>query len=192
MTGETVGSAMLGDLERIAYHEAGHVAVRRNFERAIFLERGYVLIDSVGGYGQTGLNSGNLWGGRSDPPLIDHPSIVTAMAGRAAEAIRYHDSSHVESVALSAGSDEPLARCYIRILHGHNLSDDDIADKIREAEAEASRIVRGVWDGVKALAETLLTRLKTGRDDNAELTGAEALHVMDTALRLASTWGEPA
>lgn len=58
-----------GGFERIAYHEAGHVAVRRHFERAVFLERGYVLIDTAGGYGQTGLSG--------QAPPIDHPSIVT-------------------------------------------------------------------------------------------------------------------
>jgi hypothetical protein len=168
MTGETV------DFELIAYHETGHVAGWRHSERAIFLERGYVLINAAGAYGQTGVSG--------QAPLIDHPGIVTAMAGRAAEAIRYPDLNLAELEPFSAASDEALARCYIRVLYGSNLSDDDIIDRIKGAEAEASQILRGVWAGVKTLAETLLVRLKTEAGDEAELSGAEALHVMDTAL----------
>jgi hypothetical protein len=178
MTSRTVDSVTTGGFERIAYHEAGHVAARRHFERAIFLERGYVLINTAGGYGQTGLSG--------QAPPIDHPSIVTAMAGRAAEAIRYPDLKRAELALLSAASDEPLARRYIRVLCGDGLSDDDIADRIKRAEVDASRIVRGVWVGVKTLAETLLARLETEAGDAVELTGAEALHVMDTALSYVS------
>ena len=178
MTGGTV------DFERIAYHEAGHVAGWRHFNRAIFLERGFVLINTVGGYGQTGLGSGNYWVNSlmpSQPPLVDHPSIVTAMAGRAAEGIRYPDLDRAELVQLSAVSDEPLARRYIRILYGSNLSEDDIIDRITAAEAEAVQILRSVWAEVKVFAETLIARLKTEAGDEAELTGAEALRVMDAA-----------
>jgi hypothetical protein len=74
------------------------------------------------------------------------------------------------------------------VFYGSNLSDDDIIDRIKGAEAEASQILRGVWAGVKTLAETLLARLKTAPDDE-ELSGAEALRVMDTALRCDSPWG---
>jgi hypothetical protein len=178
MTSGIVDSVVIGGLERITYHEAGHVAVRRHFDRAVFLERGYVLINRSGGYGQTGLSGQAL--------LIDHPSVVTAMAGRAAEAIRYPDLNRAELVLLSAASDEPLARRYIRALCESILSEDDIADRINGAEAEASQILRGVWAGVRALAETLLDRLKKEPGDGVELTGAEALHVMDTALSTSS------
>ena len=174
MTAETV------DFEVIAYHEAGHVAGWRHSARAIFLERGYVLINAAGAYGQTGVSG--------QAPLIDHPSIVTVMAGRAAEAIRYPNLNRAELERFSAASDEALARRYIRVFYGSNLSDDDIIDRIKGAEAEASQILRGVWAGVKTLAETLLVRLKTAPDDE-ELSGAEALRVMDTALRCDSPWG---
>jgi hypothetical protein len=109
------------------------------------------------------------------------------MAGRAAEAIRYPDLNRAELVLLSVASDEPLARRYIRVLCGSSLSDDDITDQIKGAEAEASQIVHGVWVGVKTLAETLLARLETQAGDAVELTGAEVLHVMDTALSSVSS-----
>jgi hypothetical protein len=178
MTSRIDGSPTTDGFERIAYHEAGHVAARRHFERAIFLERGYVLISAAGG--RTGLGSGNFWI-PSQPPLIDHPSIVTAMAGRAAEAIQYPHLNCAELAILSAPSDEPLARCYIRALC-RNLSDADVTDRVKGAETEALQIVRDAWGGVKALAETFLDRLKKEPGDGVELTGAEALHVMDTAL----------
>ncbi len=166
MTGETV------DFELIAYHEAGHMAGWRHSARAIFLERGYVLINAAGGLtGVSGLAQ-----------LIDHPGIVTTMAGRAAEAIRYPDFNRAELEPLSAVSDEGLARCYIRVLYGSNLSEVEIIDRIDGAKAEASQILRGVWAGVKTLAETLLARLETEIGDGVELSGAEALHVMDAAL----------
>jgi hypothetical protein len=180
MTSEAV------NFERIAYHEAGHVAGWRHFDPAIFLERGYVLINAAGGYGQTGLSSGNSWVSNSlmpsQPPLIDHRSIVTAMAGRAAEAIRYPDLNFAELVQLSVASDEPLAHRYIQVFYGSDLSPDEIIDRINGAEAEASQILRSVWTGVKSLAEALIARLKTEPGDEAELTGAEALLAMDTAL----------
>jgi hypothetical protein len=143
-----------GGLQRIAYHEAGHVAAWRHFNRASFLERGYVLINTLGGYGQTGLGSGISWMS-NQPPLIDHASIVTAMAGRAAEAIRHPDLDRAELAVLSATSDEPLARRYILRLYFRVLSDDKIDKIIEEAEVEASQILRGVWAGVRALAEKL-------------------------------------
>jgi hypothetical protein len=159
------------DFELIAYHEAGHVAGWRHSARAIFLERGYVLINAAGG--QTGVSG--------LAPLIDHPTIVTTMAGRAAEAIRYPHFNRAKLEVVSRVSDEGVARDYIQVLYGGNLSEIEIIDRINAAKAEASQILRGVWAGVKALAETLLVGLKTPGDE-AELSGAEALRVMDTAL----------
>ena len=185
MTSRT-DDATTGDFERIACHEAGHVAGWRHFDhsRALFLERGRVLVSAAGGYGLTNLGSGNSWSPSLMPslsPPIDHASIVTAMAGRAAEALRYPCLNRAELVMLSAASDEPLARRYIQVLCS-NLSDAEVADRINAAETEALQIVRGAWGGVKALAEKLLACLKTGLGDEVELTGAEALRVMDAAL----------
>jgi hypothetical protein len=174
MTGETV------DLERIAYHETGHVAGWRQFERSIFLERGQVLIAAYG-YGRTNLNGGAAIWGLAPLPPVDHGSGVAVMAGRAAEAIRYPGLPRAELVQLSEG-DELEARRFIRILYGSDLSDDGIAARVEAWEAEASQMLRGVWAGVNALAETLLARVETASGDEVELTGAEALHVMDTAL----------
>jgi hypothetical protein len=187
MTSTIVDPTLPGGIERIAYHEAGHVAIRRHFDhcRQPFRERGYVLIsNSMGGYGRTGLGSGNnLWVPvPQQPPPVDQASITEAMGGRAAEAIRYPDLPRDELIRLSVLSDEPLARCYIRVLYGGNLSDQDVTDRIVEAEAEASVIVRGVWAGVAALAETLLVRLQTAAGDQIEITGVEALHAMSSTL----------
>jgi hypothetical protein len=104
------------------------------------------------------------------------------MAGRAAEAIRYPDLNRAELVLLSATSDEPLARRYIRALCERIVSEDEITACIKGAEAEALEILQGVWIGVAALAGTLLDRLKKEPGDEVELTGAEALHVLDSAL----------
>jgi hypothetical protein len=174
------------DLEQLAYHEAGHVGGWRQFEetRTLFLERGYVLVNALAGYGQTGLGSANVWV-RRQPPPVEHATIVIAMAGRAAEAIQYPLWDRAQLVRSSAHSDERLARHYISVLYGSDLSEAEVVDRIEQAEAEALELIRNAWAGIQAVAKTLLARVKT--EMAVELTGSEALAVMDTALGLATT-----
>ncbi len=54
MTCRIVGGYTTGGVERIAYHEAGHVAGWCKFQRAIFVDRGRVLI--AADWGRTSFN----------------------------------------------------------------------------------------------------------------------------------------
>jgi hypothetical protein len=96
------------------------------------------------------------------------------MAGRAAEAIWYPD----ERSELSA-EDERFAGALARSLYGNDLSDAEVSAQIETWQTIAAQIIYEVRPGVLALAKMLAVRLEA--DGEAELSGAEAMQMMDAA-----------
>jgi hypothetical protein len=160
-------------LERAAYHEAGHAAIWRHFGRPF----SFVLITKDGN-GLTSITRSVQFVGppqAPEPIPVDHAELVAAMAGRAAEAIRYPYLPRDELERLSA-SDEQRARKLIREFYGSPLSEDQVTARVVELEAEATQILRGVWLAVEALAAALMAH------PDHDLDGDDALRVMDAAL----------
>jgi hypothetical protein len=97
-----------------------------------------------------------------------------ALAGRAAETIRYPGLQRAELVELSE-SDQAQAAVLIRELRG-SISDNEISAEIAALEAEGLQILRQEWAAVEALAAALLAHPEHALD------GDEAMRVMDDTL----------
>jgi hypothetical protein len=159
-------------VERAAYHEAGHAVVLRRFNRQAF-QYGHIIVTPSGeGLTQT-LQPTH---GAQTPPLTHHQKCLVAMAGRAAEQMRYPDLSHGD-IPLSLG-DEDQVRELIRQSSNGNLSESDITMRRTELLEEAKEILRDDWQAVRVLAERLL--ISPGK--SVCLDGADALQLMDDAL----------
>lgn len=164
-------------MKRIAVHEAGHVAAWRDLARPIFAEKGFVLINAIG-YGQTGLGRGTwIWGPASMPPQDQYFHGIIAMAGRAAEALWYPMLPDNLS-----GEDEQNAYRLFHSLYGHSLLEPEVSMQVDRWQAEATEIICRVRPGVLTLAETLVARLMSAVNEEAEFPGSEAMEVIDVAL----------
>jgi hypothetical protein len=86
-------------LERAAYHESGYVAAWCRFDRRRFAAKGELFLADSGN-GRTTVTR-SVYGRREAPIASEHWMSVMAMAGRAAEALRYPEFSREELVRLS-------------------------------------------------------------------------------------------
>jgi hypothetical protein len=165
---------MTDRVEQTAYHEAGHAAMWRRWGRFEFAKNGYTLI-TESGYGRTGTTR-QAFGPPRPPvrPPATHELCLIVIAGRAAETIQYPES---DELLLRWGSDEEQLRESLIELHGLELSESSIAERMAALLDEACLILREDWAGVRALAEHLATL-----SDPIGLDGAAALRIMDDAL----------
>lgn len=169
---EPLKHAGINPLVRAAYHEAGHAVVWRHFDRRI----SFIVITEAGN-GLTSITRSVQYVGPPRPPEpvpADHPQCVVALAGRAAETIRYPGLQRAELVELS-GSDQAQAAGLIRELRGSSISDNEISAEIAALEAEGLQILGQEWAAVEALAAALLAHPEHALD------GDEAVRVMDDA-----------
>ena len=128
---EPLKHAGINPLERAAYHEAGHAVVWRHFDRRI----SFIVITEAGN-GLTSITRSVQYVGPPRPPEpvpADHPQCVVALAGRAAETIRYPGLQRAELVELSE-SDQAQAAVLIRELRG-SISDNEISAEIAALES---------------------------------------------------------
>jgi hypothetical protein len=161
-------------IERAAYHEAGHAVILRRFKRQDF-QQSHIIITSQGeGLTQT-LQPSH---GPHTPPLTDDQLGLVAMAGRAAEKIKYPELSHDELIFLSIGDEEQL-RELIESAKG-NISENEVIAQIIEFTEKASEIICEDWAAVCALAERLFGL--SSPNNSICLDGLEALRLMDEAL----------
>jgi hypothetical protein len=143
--------------------------VWRHFDRRI----SFVVITEAGN-GLTSITRSVQYVGPPRPPEpvpADHAQCVVALAGRAAETIRYPGLQRAELVELS-GSDQAQAAVLIRELRGSSISDNEISAEIAALEAEALQILRQEWAAVDALAAALLAHPEHALDGDEAMTRA--------------------
>jgi hypothetical protein len=170
-----ITSQEINIIERAAYHEAGHAVVLWRSKRQEF-QHSHIIITSRGeGLIQT-LQPSH---GSPTPPLTRDQRCLVALAGRAAEKIKYPELSCGELILLSS-DDEAQARELILEKATGNISEDTVIAQINEFTEKASEILREDWKAVCALAERLFG---LGSPNNSIcLDGLEALRLMDAAI----------
>lgn len=128
-------------LERAAYHEAGHVALWRRFDRPRFVAKGEIRFTSTGNPHTRVTRS--VHGVRESPAPSEHWMAVMAMACRVAEALRYPEMQASELGRLS-GPDEEDARRMLREMHGAD-PDPKSAGTVGDAELWGGLSRGWVW-----------------------------------------------
>jgi ATP-dependent Zn protease len=166
---------MPDNLERAATHEAGHIVAHWHFGRSVSFA--FITPD---GNGITSMTQSVQYPGEPRQPTrlaADHGQLVAAMAGRAAEALRYPALPKDELVRISQ-SDEEKASDLVRDLCGTNLSDIEVTARVNDALAEASHVLYAAWPAVMALAAALLGTVSECGLDGAQIATLikEALH----------------
>jgi hypothetical protein len=159
--------------ERVAYHEVGHAAMLWHFHMPV----PDIFVSPDGGYGLAMTTRSVQHAGPPQarvPVPVDRAELVIAMAGRAAEAIRYPDLQPDELVRIST-SDEERTRHGIREFYGSHLSDAEVSTRVVQLESEAAQILRGLWKSVEALV-AMLTHA------DGFIDGEEARRTMEAAL----------
>jgi hypothetical protein len=140
--------------ERVVYHEAGHAVMLWHFGMAL----PDIFVPPSAEYGLTMTTRSVQYAGPPQPPRatpVDHAQVVVAMAGRAAEAIRYPDLQREELVRIST-SDEERTRYGIRELYGSDLSNAEVTARVVQVEGQAAQILGGMWPAVEALVAVLI------------------------------------